>query len=110
MNRNPLTLMKEIAEKLNVPYAVNEYTGPAKEFCVYKEIEVAGNMFADNRAQEHIIPVEFHYIQPAGKSFNDKIFEIMDELIAKGFTEPQITIVNDSNKYTILQFSTEIIV
>lgn len=104
----PLELMKGIAEKLDVPYAVNYYKGSAKEFAVYSIKSVSGELYCDNRAQEHVAAAAFDYIQPINKAFQDKMFEISDLLIAAGFTEPQITIVNDSNTYTILQFRCEI--
>ena len=106
----PLEELKKIADKLNVPSGIDRYVGPETAFAVYAMNEVNGNDFCDNRAQAHIVNVRFDYTQPYNLSYQDKMFEIMDMLIAAGFDEPRIVIVNDNYKYRILQFSTEILI
>lgn len=105
----PLSKLKQIAEKLNVPYDMDRYEGPAEEFAVYAMTNIDGDNFADDRAQEHIATVRFDYIQPYNKPYQDKIFEILDLIVDAGFEESRVSVVIDSEKYRILQFTTEII-
>lgn len=105
---NPLEKLKDIAEKLNVPYAIDKYIGQADTFAVYAMSGVTGTEFADDRAQEHIASIRFDYVMPHSQNFTNKLFEILDMLIDAGFAEPRIVVVNDNDKYHILQFSTEI--
>ena len=104
----PLEKLKNIAESLNIPYSTDKYIGPAKEFAVYKMMDITGANFADNRAQAHIARVRFDYVQPINRSYQDKMFEIIDLFINAGFTEPSVVVVNNDNEETILQFTAEI--
>lgn len=104
----PLEKLKNIAERLNIPYSTDKYIGPADTFAVYKMTDISGANFADNRAQAHIARVRFDYIQPINRSYQDKLFEIIDLFLAAGFTEPSVVVVNNDNEETILQFTAEI--
>lgn len=104
----PLEKLKNIAESLNIPYSTDKYIGPADTFAVYKMTDISGANFADNRAQAHIARVRFDYIQPINRSYQDKMFEIIDLFINAGFTEPSVVVVNDNDEETILQFTAEI--
>lgn len=106
--QKPLEKLRQIAEELNVPYAINKYEGTADEFAVYGMTAVDGDSYADNRAQAHIARVEFDYIQPIQKSYTEILFRILFMIRDYGFTEPQVIVVNDSDKKTILRFITEI--
>lgn len=106
----PLEKLKEIAEELNVPYAPDKYIGEADEFAVYKMTDIRGEFLADDRAQEHAAEVRFDYVQPIKKSYQETLFKIIDLMIEAGFTEPDVTIINDNNEYTILQFTAEIFI
>lgn len=105
----PLEKLKNIAEKLKVPYDMDKYEGPAHEFAVYTMTDISGDSFADDRAQEHIANARFDYTQPYNKPYQDKIFEIIDLMIEAGFEEPRVVVVNDSYEHHILQFTTEIV-
>lgn len=101
--------LKKIAQSLGVPFAVNRYKGPAHEFAVYMIDGVDGRLIADNRAQYHIASVQFHYVMPNDRSFEDKVFQIIDLMRENGFAEPRVVVVNDENSQSqILQFSSEI--
>lgn len=104
----PLEKLKNIAESLNIPYSTDKYIGTADTFAVYKMTDISGANFANNRAQAHIARVRFDYIQPINRSYQDKLFEIIDLFLAAGFTEPSVVVVNDNNEETILQFTAEI--
>lgn len=104
----PLEKLKNIAERLNIPYSTDKYIGPADTFAVYKMTNISGANFANNRAQAHIARVRFDYVQPINRSYQDKLFEIIDLFIAAGFTEPSVVVVNDNDEETILQFTAEI--
>lgn len=104
----PLEKLKNIAESLNIPYSTDKYIGTAKEFAVYKMMDITGANFADNRAQAHIARVRFDYVQPINRSYQDKMFEIIDLFISSGFTEPSVVVVNNNDEETILQFTAEI--
>lgn len=104
----PLEKLKNIAESLNIPYSTDKYIGPADTFAVYRMADISGANFADNRAQAHIARVRFDYVQPINRSYQDKLFEIIDLFIAAGFTEPSVVVVNDNDEKTILQFTAEI--
>ena len=104
----PLEKLKNIAESLNIPYSTDKYIGPANTFAVYKMVDISGANFADNRAQAHIAQVRFDYVQPINRSYQDKLFEIIDLFIKAGFTEPSVVVVNDNDEETILQFTAEI--
>lgn len=103
----PLELLKQIAEKLNVPHGISIYRGDAPEFIVYTLESVSGECYADNYPTEYTATVKLHYIQPANKSFEQKIFDIMDLLIDFGFTHPMANVVYDDDRI-ILQFTSEI--
>ena len=103
----PLELLKQIAEKLNVPYGINSYRGKSTEFVVYTLESVSGECYADNYPTEYTATVKLNYIQPANKSFEQKIFDIMDLLIDFGFTHPMDNVVYDDDRI-ILQFTSEI--
>lgn len=105
--KRPLEKLKNIAEELNVPYAPYEYIGEADEYAVYAVTGIGGDNYANNRAQAHIAQVELDYIQPIQKSYQAIVFRIIDLMIAAGFTEPTVVIVNDSNIRTILRFTAE---
>lgn len=104
----PLEKLKNIAERLNIPYSTDKYIGPADTFAVYQMVDISGSNFANNRAQAHIARVRFDYVQPINRSYQDKMFEIIDLFINAGFTEPSVVVVNDNNEETILQFTAEI--
>lgn len=104
----PLEKLKNIAESLNIPYSTDKYIGTADTFSVYKMTDISGANFANNRAQAHIARVRFDYIQPINRSYQDKMFEIIDLFLAAGFTEPSVVVVNDNDEETILQFTAEI--
>ena len=103
----PLELLKQIAEKLNVPHGINSYRGKSTEFVVYTLESVSCECYADNCATEYTATVKFHYIQPANQSFEQKIFDIIDLLIDAGFTHPRADVVYDDDRI-ILQFTSEI--
>ena len=105
--KNPLEKLKMIAEKLAVPYAIHEYNGTAKEFCVYEISDLDPELFADDRAQSYIASARLHYIMPAGGGFFQKSDEIADLLMSAGFTAPRV-LIEHQEKRTILQFTTEI--
>lgn len=105
---SPLEHLKNVALAPDIPFAINKYKGKENIFCVYRISGVSGTAYADNRAQEHIAAAEFHYVQPIDKSYTEILFRIIDLMAAEGFTEPDVVIVNDSDKYTILQFFAEI--
>ena len=104
---NVMEKLKTIAERLNIPYAVHEYVGEAKEFCVYEVQEYEPAAFADNRATAHIAHARLDYILPSNRSYSDLIWTISDLFTELGFTDPLISI-NHEEKYTELQFSSEI--
>lgn len=104
----PLEKLKNIAESLNVPYSTDKYIGPADTFAVYKMADISGANFANNRARAHIARVRFDYVQPINRSYQDKLFEIINLFLAAGFTEPSVVVVNDNDEETILQFTAEI--
>ena len=104
----PLEKLKNIAESLNIPYSTDKYIGPADIFAVYRMEDISGANFANNRAQAHIARVRFDYVQPINRSYQDKLFEIIDLFLAAGFTEPSVVVVNNKNEETILQFTAEI--
>ena len=104
----PLEKLKNIAESLNIPYSTDKYIGQADTFAVYKMTDISGANFANNRAKVHIARVRFDYIQPINRSYQDKMFEIIDLFINAGCTEPSVVVVNDNNEETILQFTAEI--
>lgn len=106
----PLEKLREIAEKLGVPYAIDKYIGSAESYVVYRMTGMDGEAYADDRAQAHIAHVRFDYIQPIQKSYNDVMFSIIDMFIEAGFSEPDIVIVNDDNKDIILQFTAEFVI
>lgn len=106
--KDALENLCRVAKQLGCPYAVRRYDGHADTFCVYAVNSITGAMFADNRAQAHIADAELHYVQPYSRDYSEKLEEIKDLLLAEGFTEPRITIINDDQKYIILQFSCEI--
>ena len=103
----PLAKLKNIAEKLNVPYGIHQYTGESPEFCVYEIQEYEPALFADNRAHARIAHARLDYTLPANKSYDNLIWDISDMLVEAGFTDPVIS-VNHEEKYTTLQFSSEI--
>ena len=103
----PLERLKKIAEKLHVPHGINMYRGNAPEFIVYTLESVSGECYADNYPTEYTATVKLHYIQPANKSFEQKIFDIIDLLIDAGFTHPRADVVYDDDRI-ILQFTSEI--
>lgn len=105
--KNPLEKLKMIAEKLAVPYAIHEYNGTAKEFCVYEISDLDPELFADDRAQSYIASARLHYIMPAGEGFFQKSDEIAKLLMDSGFTAPRV-LIEHQEKRTILQFTTEI--
>lgn len=105
--KNPLEKLKMIAEKLAVPYAIHEYNGTAKEFCVYEVSDLDPELFADDRAQSYIASARLHYIMPAGEGFFQKSDEIANLLMENGFTAPRV-LIEHQEKRTILQFTTEI--
>lgn len=104
----PLEKLKNIAESLNIPYSTDKYIGPADTFAVYKMADISGANFANNRARAHIARVRFDYVQPINRSYQDKLFEIINLFLAAGFTEPSVVVVNDNDEETILQFTAEI--
>ena len=103
----PLERLKKIAEKLHVPYGINAYRGKSSEFAVYTIESVSGECYADDCATEYTATVKFHYVQPANKSFEQKIFDIMDLFIDSGFVHPRADVVYEDNRI-ILQFTSEI--
>ena len=105
--QNPLEKLKIIAEKLKVPYAIHQYDGDEKEFCVYEVNCFDPELFADNRAQSYTASAQLHYIMPAGVGFFQKSDEIAKLLMDSGFTAPRV-LIEHQEKRTILQFTTEI--
>lgn len=109
MTVNVLEVLKEIADELEVDYAMDEYLGTSDTYFVYSLERIRPSYYADDSPQAQIAVVNLYYVQSANSSYLEVIDKIFNLLIEKGFDVSPVDI-DRNKKYIILSFTAELLI